>query len=234
MQKSMINILSSADLVSIVNAIFGFFAIVFLISDFVGPFDLRLRISFSFILLALLADGLDGIVARKFKKSEIGEHLDSMADMVSMCIATSIFIYISYIDTISGSIYRQVYLIFALSLFLSFGIIRLASFYIMKNKSYYVGLPAPASAIILLLLGFFKVDFIFILPSVILIGAFMASNIVFPKMNLKIQATAFVLILLTLIVYDSFYKIIPLFLLIAIVIYATGGPIYTKFLAKNR
>ena len=229
----MLSILSLADFVSILNAIFGFCAIVVLITNFIEPLDLRLRLSFSFILLALLADGLDGIVARKSRKSEIGEHIDSMADMVSMGVAISVFILVSYSNKISDDIFRQAYLIVGLVLFLSFAIVRLASFYIMKNKEHYVGFPAPASALILLILGLLNVDFIYILPAVIIIGALMASNIKFPKMSLKVQLTAFILILFSLIFYDAYYKIFPLLLLTAILIYGIIGPIYNNFSAKR-
>ena len=73
----MIKLLSIADVVSLTNAILGFLAILMIFSN-------ETRLAFSFILLALLADGLDGIVARKLGKSDIGEYLESMADMTSL------------------------------------------------------------------------------------------------------------------------------------------------------
>ena len=128
MQKSMIKLVSIADIISLTNAIFGFFAILFLLSDLIATEEMRLRISFSFILLALLADGLDGIVARKTRKSDIGEYLESMADMTSLTIAPAIFIYVVYHDLVLCCIYSYIYLLIALIVFLLFGIIRLASF----------------------------------------------------------------------------------------------------------
>jgi len=230
----MIKLLSIADFISIINAIFGFFAILFLLSNLIEDFELRLRVSFSFILLALLADGLDGVVARKTKRSDVGEHLDSMADMVSMIIAASVFIFITYQEYITCCVYFQIYLFIALVLFLSFGTIRLASYYIMKNENYFVGLPAPAGAIILLVLAFLKVEFIYILPAVIIIGAVMASSIKFPKPRKRMDFIASVLILLTLFIGKSYYGIVPLLLLTAILVYAIGGPIYSKFLVKRQ
>jgi len=233
LQKSILSLVSMADCVSITNAIFGFLAIVSLISEII-PEEYRLRASFSFILLGLLADGLDGIVARKFKRSEIGEHLDSMADITTMGIATSIFIYVTYQDYIADNFYRQIYILISLILFLSFGIIRLASYYIMKNKNYFTGLPAPASSIILLLLAFLKIDFIFILPAVVIIGAMMVSGIKFPKPGPRMDLVAAILIIFSILLYDNYYRIAPLLLFIAIIVYAIGGPVYTKFLAKRR
>ena len=232
MQKSMIKLLSIADTISIANAVFGVLAIIVLISNLGTCEAFRVRASFSFILLALLADGVDGIVARKTKKSNIGEYLESMADMTSLVIAPTIFIFFIYSDLVSCCLYRLVYLLFALILFLSFGIIRLASFHLMKKDKYFVGLPASASTIILIIIAFFEVEFIYILPAVVIIGAATVSDIKFSKPGIKINAIATLLILLTLVLYDSYYSIAPLLLLTAIIIYAIVGPVYTKFLAK--
>ena len=99
MQKSILNLVSFADLISITNAICGLLAIFVLFTDFAVS-DLRLRVAFSFILLALLADGLDGIVARKTSQSDLGEYFESMADMTSLAIAPAIFIYVIYLSLI--------------------------------------------------------------------------------------------------------------------------------------
>ena len=232
MQKSMIKLLSFADLISICNAVFGTLAILVLFTNI----DLKIHISFSLILLGLLADGLDGIIARRILKSNIGEYLEAMADMASMVIAPAVFIFFIYFssEVISKDIFRQIYMFIALILFLFFGIVRLASFNIMKEKKTYVGLPASASAIILLILAYFEVDFIFILPAVIIIGAVMASDIVFPKPNALINAVALILIILTIVFGKIYFCFAPFLLLIAILVYVIAGPIYNKFLEKNR
>jgi len=232
LQKPMIKLLSIADAISITNALFGFLAIIVIISNLGNCEEFQIRASFSFIFLALLADGLDGIVARKTKKSEIGEYLESMADMTSMVIAPSVFIYFCYADLISCCLYRQAYLLFALILFLSFGIIRLASFHLMKKNKYFIGLPVPASTIILVIIAFFKVEFIYILPAVVIVGATNVSDIQFPKFGIKINAIATILILLTLVMYNLYWGIAPFLLLIAIIIYITVGPIYIKYFTK--
>ena len=234
MQKSMIRLLSIADSISITNAIFGVLAILFLFSGIGTCGYFQTRASFTFIFLALLADGLDGIVARRTRKSDLGEYLESMADMTSLVIAPAAFIYYIYTSLDIFNVYRYIYLLFALILFLSFGIIRLASFHIMKEDKFFIGLPASVSTIILVIIAWFEVDFIFLLPAVIIIGAAMASDIIFIKPGIKINAIASILIVLSLILYNNYYKIAPLLLLIAILIYAIGSPIYTKFIKKDK
>jgi len=225
----MVSLLSVADLISIINAIFGLLAIIILFGNFGLDLNIQIRVSFSLILLALLADGVDGIFARKFGKSEIGEILDSMADMTSFVIAPSIFIYFVYSSTTDFLLfYRHIYLIAALILFLSFGIIRLASFHLMKKNEFFIGLPTPASTIILLNLAYLEIEFIYILPAVVIFGAAMASNIKFPKPRIRMDLIATILIFLTLILGKSYYAIFPFLLLSAMIIYILIGPIFYK------
>jgi CDP-diacylglycerol--serine O-phosphatidyltransferase len=233
LQKSMIKLLSIADIISIINVIFGFLAILFLLSNLIEDAEIRLRVSFSFILIALLVDGLDGIVARKIKRSDIGEHLDSMADMVSMIIATSLFIFVNYQEYFNNYFYYQIFLLVALVLFLSFGTIRLASYYLMKDENFFIGLPAPAGTVILLILAFFKIDFIYILIAVIIVGAAMVSNIKFPKPRKIMDSIATVLIFFTLVMGKSYYGFAPLLLLTAILLYTISGPIFIKIFGKK-
>jgi archaetidylserine synthase len=232
LQKSMIKLLSFADLISISNAVFGALSILVLFTNI----DLKIHISFSLILLGLLADGLDGIIARRTRKSNIGEYLEAMADMASMVIAPAVFIFFIYFssEAIPTDVFRQIYMFIALILFLFFGIVRLASFNIMKEKKTYVGLPASASAIILLILAYFELDFIFILPAVIIIGAVMVSDIIFPKPNTLINVAALILIILSIVFGKTYFGFAPFLLLVAILVYVVGGSIYKKFLEKNR
>ena len=230
MQKSMIKLVSFADLLSISNALFGFLAILVL---FMNSLEIRIHISLSLILLGLLIDGIDGMVARKFGSSSLGEYLESMADMTTLSIAPAVFVFYIYFDVITGSIYRYIYLLLALIIFLSFAIIRLASFHLMKKDKLFVGLPASASTVILIILAYFEIDFIFILPAVIIIGAFMASDIRFPKPDLKINALAAFFILLTIAFNKNYYSFAPILLFTGILIYSIIGPIYLK-LSKKR
>lgn len=229
----MIKLISLADVISLTNVIFGFLAILFLVSELVSDEDVRLRVSFSFILLALLADGLDGIVARKTGKSDIGEYLESIADLTSLIIAPAVFIYIIYHDFVLSSIFSHIFLLIALILYLLLGSIRLASFHIMKKKGFFIGLPASASTIFLLVLSYFEVNYFIILPSIILISIAMSSNIPFPKPTTKINMIAAILIILTIILGKTFFGFAPILLIISILIYTLAGPAYRKFLTKK-
>jgi phosphatidylserine synthase len=232
----MLKILSIADVISISNACLGLFSVLILLTTTSNglDFNLRVHISFSLILLAVIFDGLDGIVARRTWKSEIGLYIDSMADMTSLIIAPAIFIYFVYFDVISCCINRYIYLWIALILFLSFGIIRLVTFKILKKEDIFIGLPSPASTIILLILAYIKVDFIFIMPAIIIIAAAMASSINFPKPRLKMDLIASILIIITIILGRELNMVGPLLLLSAILVYAIGGPVFVKIFIKKQ
>ena len=217
----MIKLLSIADIVTLTNVIFGFMAIIM-------AFLNEMRFSFSFILLALLADGLDGIVARKTRKGELGEYFEAMADMTSLGIAPAIFVYVTYNDAVSCCIYRHIILVAVLIVFLSMSVIRLASFHIMKDKNFFVGLPASASTIIILTLAFFEIEFLYILPAIVIVSFVMISNVHFPKPGLKMDAAAAILIVLTLIIGKNYGNVAPLILLSMIMVYVIAGPVYLR------
>ena len=219
MSKSMIKLLSIADYITILNVIFGFLSLTMI---FIG----EIQIAFSLILLAVLADGLDGVVARKTKTKSLGEYFDSIADMVSFGIAPAFFVFSIYYSNCTCFFNKNVLIFFVLIIYVSVSIIRLAAFPMMKNKSYFIGLPVPSSSIILIVLAYLEVELRVILTAVFIISVLMISNIKFPKLDLKFNIIACLLILLTLVFDKEFEGTAPLVLLIAIAFYVAFGPIY--------
>ena len=218
----MIKLLSIADVVSLTNAVFGFLSILMVFLE-------EMQLSFVFILLAILADGLDGVVARRIKHSDLGESMDSIADVISAGIAPAVFIYASLQEFAAGCIYYHSFLIAGLIFFVITSIIRLASFHLLKNNECFLGMPAPASTMILILVTYLEFDFLLIVATVLVVSLMMITSIRFPKPKLKMDAIAAVLIFLTILTgfFDINYKeIIPIFLLGAILIYSVAGPLY--------
>ncbi len=78
--------LAVADVVTLCNAGLGVVAMVAAVTE--GP-GLAARL----ILLAAVADGLDGLVARHLGSSEVGLTLDSMADIVSFGTAPAVLLF---------------------------------------------------------------------------------------------------------------------------------------------
>jgi len=220
----MIKLLSIADIISITNALLGFISIIMLFLN-------EIYFSFSFILLALLADGLDGVVARKTIHSNLGLFMEAMADMISLGIAPAAFIFKNYYSNIAENTYQNLLLIIVLIIFLSFSMIRLASFHILNEEKYFIGLPASVSTIILLIPTYFNANLFYIIPIIFIVSFAMISNVHYPKLSFKIDIIAVIFIILTIIVGKNYSGVIPIILLILILIYVIVGPFY--ILNKN-
>jgi CDP-diacylglycerol--serine O-phosphatidyltransferase len=119
-----------------------------------------------FIIIAAIFDFLDGFFARLFKTvSDFGVHLDSLADVVSFGIAPSMILYrlilFTLVNTAHGSrldidspgIENEL-ILYSAFLIGVFSALRLARFNIdNEQKTYFKGLPTPASAILIASIG---------------------------------------------------------------------------------
>jgi len=96
------------------------------------------------IFIAMIMDGLDGRIARMTNtQSDFGAEYDSLADMVSFCLAPALVIFLwSLLDM--GKFGWMVAFIYA-----ACGALRLARFNTqigIEDKRYFQGLPSPAAA----------------------------------------------------------------------------------------
>ena len=152
------------------------------------------EIAIYLILLATVFDFFDGWFARKLKSgSNFGAELDSLSDFVSFGVAPSILIYLWSTNSL-GSLGWGATLFFVIC-----SSLRLARFtadiYItnkpIDDNEYFVGIPSPAAAglVLLPLFIFFEFNLEFIkneylnLFSTILVGFLMISKI--PTLSLK-------------------------------------------------
>ncbi|QFU83481.1 protein sorting system archaetidylserine synthase [Natronorubrum aibiense] len=82
--------LGVADAVTVANAALGFIAVVIAFVDI----ELAARL----ILLAAIADGLDGILARRYGGTDAGPYLDSLADVASFAVAPAVLAFVVVTD----------------------------------------------------------------------------------------------------------------------------------------
>jgi CDP-diacylglycerol--serine O-phosphatidyltransferase len=173
------------NLITLVNIFFGFLSIL---NSYIANYSLACY----FILLAAVLDSLDGKIARLFGVStEFGKELDSLADLVSFCLAPSVLVYILYSQNMPGISGE---LIAAAPLLL--GVIRLAHYNISENEntSYFKGLPTTFNAIFIcsLILYIENIKAIapeysqprFLLPIIVSSSFLMISRIKYPKFPL--------------------------------------------------
>ena len=146
-----------------------------------------------FILLAGLMDIFDGKIARLLGiSSKFGVEFDSLADVVSFCVAPSILVYNLYcneLNSIIGAVFSFIPLIA--------GTVRLAKYNLESDednpKNYFVGLSTPISTVTILAFMYFSnqiggLDYYgdprFGLALVCVLGLLMLSPIHFPKVPL--------------------------------------------------
>jgi len=173
-------ILRLPDFVSLLNLICGISAISV---SHNGSFNLALIL----LLLAVVADGADGYIARRFEGGELGKNLDSLADAVSFGVAPAFLIYIGF-----GG---EDPIVAVLSVFYTVcGVLRLARFNssIYSHKNGFEGLPIPAGCVTLvtyLLLDKYFVRIDFLLTLTLTLSLLMVSSVNYPKIrNTKILA----------------------------------------------
>jgi len=228
----MLNLLRYPDVVSMLNGFFGLSAILVLVFDLSLPVQLKFHIAFTLILLGLLADGLDGIIARRFGKGELGDYFEAMSDMTTMGIAPSVFLAIRMMSTPYSSQIHLVLFWLILIIYLCCAFIRLASFHPLKNKQVFLGLPASAATIFVLSISFLTSIKLFIFVSVLLAAFFMVLPISFPKPSNSMNAITVIIIVLT-ILFGFFVSFMYMALLVSVLIYMFGGHIYLYFFKES-
>jgi CDP-diacylglycerol--serine O-phosphatidyltransferase len=187
----------------------------------------------SFIFLALIADGLDGIIARRFGGGKMGESLEAMADMVSLSLAPLCFVFVYAIELKIDNILISLPTILVGLLFICFSAIRLASFHVLKDKHYFVGLPASVSTILLIGLSYFDLPLYSYLVIFLILSILMISSIKFPKPTKTMNFTATILILLGILLYTYYHSISFILLVGAMILYSILGPFYIKKFYSN-
>jgi CDP-diacylglycerol--serine O-phosphatidyltransferase len=216
-----------ADFITLANGFAGLLAIMYII-------DGEYRLGMVLILLGILIDGVDGLIARFYNTNNThGVYLDSIADTVTFCFAPSILLYGMYYDLKLGSSFESpenFFVVSASMLVVLFGIMRLARFiekgHKMKN---YIGLPTPAAAVVIVL----SVDVIenqfAVLILAMIISLLMISKIQYPKLRGPVGLLAGFLILmgiLGLLIQENYSTFITWTTLILAIVYVVIGPYY--------
>lgn len=145
------------------------------------------------LIVAAIADGVDGYIARRFKGGKLGEQLDSLADAVSFGVAPALLIYLQF-GQINPLVGEPDPLIAVFPIFYAVcGVLRLARFNSMPScKTGFEGLPITAGCIMLvtyMLLSESLVKIDFLLALTLGLSILMVSSVNYPKIrNVRILA----------------------------------------------
>lgn len=204
--------LTAADMLTLTNGVMGFLAIAVVtgtVKLYEPPFfpgldeafprlaDDRFLVASILLTLALAADALDGIVARRFGGSRFGADLDTLSDMVSFVVAPAFMVFTYYG---AETPYRS---LLAAGLVLIMGMLRLARFNANpaeKDTQTFQGLPSPWAAITIALLILTDIQATIALPIVGILAFLMMSNVAYPKSRGKTTLLAMLMIGVALIV----------------------------------
>jgi archaetidylserine synthase len=222
----MIRLLSVADLVTLLNATLGFLALLFVFSN-------EFHLAASLIFLGLLADGLDGMIARRLGVGKIGEYLESLADMITLSIAPLVLFYKMYYNSVASEPSQHLLLGGILIFSLLCSIIRLSSFSLLKQKEYFIGLPTSASALFLVLISYLLPEVWYVLPVIVVLALAMISSVHFPKPSITVNLVTAMLIVAVVLLDGMYSGLAPLLLLVMLVMYIIGGPLYL-YRKKNK
>ncbi len=216
-----------ADLLSLLNGFVGLLAIMYIIDgDFTSGMIL--------ILLGILIDGADGLLARLFKRKKVhGVYMDSIADMVSFCFAPSILLYGMYYDIEKGTSFQNLdnaLTVTASMLVVLFGIMRLARFVEKGHKSKnFIGLPTPAAALMIVIAMKVIGYQLAVLTIAIIIALLMISRFQYPKLHGALGGLAGIVILLgilSILLQSGYSGPVSTFVLAMASIYVVIGPLY--------
>lgn len=117
-------------------------------------FEHQIQMAVAMVLLAAFLDGIDGRVARLLKaQSKFGAQMDSLADIINFGVAPALVLYVFILDQ-ARSFGWIAAIVFAIAAGL-----RLARFNVISENPvrsawesyYFVGVPAPAGALLVLL-----------------------------------------------------------------------------------
>ena len=167
------------------NALLGFSAVVVALEG-------ELELAYLLIIACVLADGLDGIVARRFgTRWNIGDFLDIMADTASFAFAPSVIMYLTFrdglgqpdlgLDLVAGRLLMLV----AAGLVITTGVMRLARFCLESDSDeadkYFNGMPIPATALLIAVMLLMGLPGVVVFVFTLISSALMVSDLRYPK-----------------------------------------------------
>ena len=192
------------------TALSAFFGVMSVIASSQAKFEK----AFIYIILSLIADGLDGRIARLTNTtSKFGVEFDSLADLVAFGVAPAMMLFFAIGESFGkfGALVSGIFVVF--------GAIRLARFNVTTGEidpRYFIGLPIPTAAVVLSSWVMLDIKYNGNLDILILIGALllaflMVSNFRYPsfkKINFNKNIALKVLILIIFIA--SFIYLFPI------------------------
>jgi CDP-diacylglycerol--serine O-phosphatidyltransferase len=166
-----------ADAVTVSNAALGFLAAVAATVD--------VTLAARLVLLAAIADALDGVVARRRGGTDVGEYLDSLADVASFGVAPALLVSVAVVETWGLDSVRGAVALVGGALFVAMAVTRLGLYTAYDSDvAETKGVQTTLAATILaagVLAGF--TDPLVLAPLVYLLAGLMVTTITYPDLH---------------------------------------------------
>lgn len=214
--------LGLADVVTLANAAIGVVAMAAAVTA--DPADVA-----RLILLAAVADGLDGIVARTRGGTQVGPYLDSMADIVSFGTAPALFVFAVARDAwapLAGSPERYALAVAVAALFVVFSIVRTGLYTVYVGEDEHrPGIQNTLASSILAAGYLAGVQFVpLVLVATVVLSLLMVGPIPYPKLAARDALVMGVVQVGAIVSPTAFHRILPRVLLVAALAYMTLAP----------
>lgn len=216
--------LGLADVMTLANATVG---VVAMAAAVLGEVVLVAQL----ILLAAVADGLDGIIARTHGGTEVGPYLDSMADIVSFGTVPALFVF-AVADDAWGPLGEDPVL-FALaagvaSVFVVFSLVRTALYTVYvgedENRPGIQNTLASSIVAAAYLAGLTTVPFV--LAASVVLSVLMVAPVPYPKLAARDALIMGVVQMGAIVAPTALERLFPRVLLVAALAYLTLAPRY--------
>jgi len=217
------SVVSPADVLTLLNGACGFLAIAVLAgtdactnpgnptcTPFDSPFFPGLQNAFpglpsdrfliagALIVLGLVFDATDGMVARRFGGSRLGADLDTLSDTITFVVTPALMILKFYSNPAYIADPEPYAAALAASLVLVMGMLRLARFNANPTETdtkTFQGLPTPWCALTVVLTILIAMPTRFALPIFAILALLMMSNVAYPKSKGVVKHIAVALVL---------------------------------------
>ncbi|WP_137287116.1 protein sorting system archaetidylserine synthase [Halorussus salinisoli] len=222
MEPRFVDRLGVADAVTVANAAVGFLAAA------VATIDTGLAAQL--VLLASVADGLDGVVARKLGSTSAGEYLDSLADVASFGVAPAMLVFVVARQRwgLADPSMMAVAAFCVPAIFVAMAVVRLGLYtaYDVGN-GHTEGVPSTLAATILAAAVLAGVEDAAVLLAAAAVFAYlMVTRVTYPDLFARDALAMGGVQALAILAPAAFGRVFPLLLLVAALAYLLLGPRY--------
>jgi len=197
--------LSTADVLTLGNAVCGFLAIYTTTTGVLIPHlegyavggDRRsAATAVILLLLGSMFDLFDGLVARKLRSSALGAELDNLADLISFGLAPAYFVVVW--GMVANGAHQRISAGIAITVVLAV-VLRLARFSCVKMRpGIFQGMPCPMGAMTVISIVLLSPPFIPAAIGIAAVAALMVSGVEYPKPHGRLAVATLIWIVVSM------------------------------------